>query len=218
MRCIVQASQEVWKQAKWRGGTQGTPCAVGAPNFPFHCENEGKLKLWYWLKHQPSQKEKSLSGTWGGGPTTPSSSGKDNRGELSLRKHSCGNTTTAQILDEAQLLHGRTQKLKWRQKSTLNYPQDPKFKNRFGSINQDLFCNSKCWCTWASVGDSKLRSWTRNKSCIWCSRDVQLQCVTSRCPQLCHWVLKTFKITFSFQKLFKHTLFIYIGSRVLIYT
>lgn len=95
---------------------------------------------------------------------------------------------------------------------------DPKFKNRFRSINQDLLCNSKCWCTWASVGDSKLRSWTRNKSCILVSNsDVQLQCVTSR-PQLCHWVLKIFKITFSFQKLFKHTLFIYIGSRVLIYT
>lgn len=22
-----------------------TPCEVGAPNFPLHCENEGKLKL-----------------------------------------------------------------------------------------------------------------------------------------------------------------------------
>lgn len=84
---------------------------------------------------------------------------------------------TAQILDEAQLLHGRTQKLKWRQKSMLNHPQDPKFKNRFGSINQDLLCNSKCWCTWASVGDSKLRSWTRSKSCIL----VQQRCPTSVC-------------------------------------
>lgn len=176
MRCIVQASQEVWKQAKWRGGTQGTPCEVGAPNFPFHCENEGKLKLWYWFKHQPSQKQKSLSGHLGGTNHTIQLR-KRYRGELSLRKHSCGNTTTAQILDEAQLLHGRTQKLKWRQKSMLNHPQDPKFKNRFGSINQDLLCNSKCWCTWASVGDSKLRSWTRSKSCIL----VQQGCPTSVC-------------------------------------
>ena len=177
MRYIMQASQEVWKQAKARGGKQGIPREVGAPNLPFHCENEGKLKLWGWLKRQPSQKQESLSGHLGG-PPTPSSSRKDDR-ELSLRKHSCGHTTTAQVLDEVQLPHGRIQKLKWRQKSMLNRPQDPKFKNRFGSINQDLLCNSKCWHTWASVGNSKLRSWTRNKSCILVSnRDVQFRCVS----------------------------------------
>lgn len=69
-----------------------------------------------------------------------SNSSKDDIREPGLRKHSCGKNTTAQVLDEAQPLHRRTQKPEQTQKPMLRSPQDPKFKNPFGPINQDSLC------------------------------------------------------------------------------
>ena len=103
------------------------------------------------------------------------------------------------------------QKLEQRQKPTLHRPQDPKFKNPFGSINQDMLCNSKCWCMWACVGDTKSRSWTKNKSHILVKdRDAQPRCVSLHVVPNYVTGLNIFTITFSFQKLFKHTLFCFL--------